>query len=77
MLFQRENPKGIDAGIHELQRDLYMQLIKYGWTDYDSFDRVYKNRKGDDKIPEAYVGKGEYKEVLYNDKKQATSFFFS
>ncbi len=76
MLFQREQPKGVDVGIHELQRDLFIELIKnFDWKDYDSFDRAYKNKRGEDKIPEAYIGKGEYKEVLYNDKKAVTSFF--
>ncbi len=68
MLFQRDCPKGIDTGIHELQRDLFIELTKRGWERYDSYDRVYKNKRGEDKIPEAYVGKGEYEEVLFNDK---------
>ncbi len=75
MLFQRDCPKGIDFGIHEFQRDLFVELTKRGWINYDSYDRVYKNKRGDEKIPEAYVGKGDYEEVLFNDKKTVTSFF--
>ena len=76
MLFQRENPQGIDFAIHDLQRELFIELIKnFDWRDYDSYDRAYKNSRGSDVIPEVYIGKGEYKEVLYNDKKAITSFF--
>lgn len=76
MLYQRENPKGIDFAIHDLQRELFIELIKkFDWRNYDSYDRVYKNSKGKDVIPEAYVGNGDYKEVLYNDKVAITSFF--
>jgi hypothetical protein len=76
-LFQRENPKGIDQGIDILQRDLFIELVKQGWTSYDSYDRAYRNTRGSDKIPEIYIGNNEYLEVLMNDKRTATSFFLS
>lgn len=77
-LFHRHDPKGIDYGIHELQKELFIELTKdAGWKDYDSYDRAYKNNKGSDKIPEVYIGKGEYKEVLYTDKETVTSFFLT
>ena len=76
-LFQRENPKGIDAGIDILQRDLFVELVKQGWKNYDSYDRAYRNTKGADKIPEVYVGNNEYKEVLMDDRLIASSFFLT
>lgn len=77
MLYQRANPKGVDFAIHELQRDLFSELVKLGWKEHDSYDRVYRNKKGDDKIPEAYIGNGEYTEVLLNDGETVTSFFLT
>ena len=77
MLHKRKNPKGIDVGIVEVQRDLFVELIKQGWTNYESYDRAYRNRKGDDKIPEVYTSKGEYIEALINDKVTVSSFFLS
>ena len=77
MLFQRPDPKGIDFGIQKLQSDLFIELVKKGWADYDSYDRAYRNKKGDDKIPEAYLKNGNYKEMLFNDEETVTSFFLS
>ena len=76
-LFQRDCPQGIDAGIDILQKDLFIALVKSNWTDYDSYDRAYRNIRGSDKIPEVYKGKGEYKEVLINDNETVTSFFLT
>jgi len=77
MLFHRDDPKGIDLGIIEVQKELFIELSNRGWINYDSFDRAYRNKKGADKIPEVYTGKGEYKEVLIDDKKTVTSFFLA
>jgi len=77
MLFQRTCPKGIDFGIHILQKELFIELTKLGWADYDSYDRAYRNKKGDDKLPEVYLKDGEYREVLFNDKETVTSFFLA
>ncbi len=77
-LFRRCDPDGVDKVIDSLQRDLFVELEKnFGWTKYDSYDRVYRNKKGSDIIPEAYIGKGEYVEVLLNDKINVTSFFLA
>src|ERR1035437_4055970 len=76
-LIHRHDPKGIDVGIIEVQKELFIELTNRGWTSYDSFDRAYRNKKGADKIPEVYTDNGEYKEVLINDTKTATSFFLA
>lgn len=76
MLVQRQDPKGIDYGISILQNDLFIELIKRGWKDYDSYDRAYRNKKGDDKLPEVFC-KGDYKEVLFNDNETVTSFILA
>jgi hypothetical protein len=51
--------------------------VKFGWRDYSSYPRAYRNRKDQDTIPEVYTEKGEYKDVLFDDKQAATSFFLS
>lgn len=77
MLHKRLDPKGIDFGIVELQRDLFIELTKRGWSDYESYDRAYRNKRGDDKIPEVYTVNNEYIECLITDKETVTSFFLS
>lgn len=77
-LISKECPVGLDAVIQVLQRDLFIDLTKrFGWRDYDSFPRIYLNKRGNDTIPETYLNSGEYKEVLFNDKKTANSFFLA
>ena len=77
MLFKRHEPKGIDFGIDLLQKDLFSELVKLSWRDYDSYDRAYRNKKGSDVFPEVYIGKGNYREVLFNNKETVTSFFLT
>lgn len=76
MLVEKNCPVGVDAVISKMQRDLFIELTKnFGWKNYESYHRAYKNKKGDDLLPEAYTEKGEYKEVLFDDTKTVTSFF--
>ena len=75
-LIQKINAVGIDAQIQNLQSYLYTELTDVeGWTNYESYERAYKNKKNDSTIPEIYIG--EYLEVLFNDKFSATSFFLT
>lgn len=77
-LIHRGNPRGIDIIIDRLQRDLFIELSnRFCWKGYTSYDRVYRNRKEKDTLPEYYIGDGDYKEVLFNDRKTVTSFFLS
>lgn len=77
-LVHKENPVGVDAVIDKLQRDLFIELtVRFGWRDYDSYPRAYRNRKEGDTIPEVYTSNGDYKEVLFNDKETVTSFFLT
>lgn len=73
MKYTFENPKGIDYAIQNVQNYLDRYL---GWDNIDIYGRVYKNLSKDGNVfPEAYIGKGEHREVLTNDKKDATIFF--
>ncbi len=77
-LIVKNNPQGIDAVINQLQTDLYNQLTnKFGWSNYESYHRAYRNAKGGDKLPEVYIGADDYKEVLFDDKFTVTSFFLA
>jgi hypothetical protein len=81
MLILKENPVGVDVAIQALQVHLHKQLvIKWGLTGaddpaYQSYGRVYRNKKDNQYIAEAYVGNNEYKEVYWDDTLKAISFF--
>jgi hypothetical protein len=75
------NPVGIDAAIYNLQKAMYPKLKK-AWgivndVDYDSYGRIYRNKKDNQYIAEVYTGgaSGEYKEVYWDDKRSAISWF--
>ncbi|MDH6304615.1 hypothetical protein M2459_001350 [Parabacteroides sp. PF5-5] len=78
MLYVKENPTGIDKPIQKLQNRIWSGLLK-AWgiaeSDYNSFCRVYINRKDGGYIPEFYMGRNEYRETFFDDKVYATSFF--
>lgn len=68
------NPIGIDYPIQEIQKIFIDEL----WADYKTqFNhRVFKNRdRNGNSIPEIYVKNSEYKEVLFNDRVDAISWF--
>lgn len=74
MNYTYENTKGIDTDIQEIQTYLHEQLQ---WGSVNSYGRVFKNNLKGKKaiVPEAYIGKGEYKDVLTDDKVNALFFF--
>jgi hypothetical protein len=65
-------PIGVDYYIDKLQRYLYSNLA---WSNYESYHRGYRNPKEDNFIPEVYVGEDQYKEVFFDDRFSATSYF--
>lgn len=75
-LVTKISPVGIDKAIDRIQRNLFSYLTTTaGWTNYESYPRAYKNPKGNDTIPEVYVGNNDYQEVFFDDKFNVTSFF--
>lgn len=76
-LVKKTLPVGIDIVIDGLQEELYTGLTAKGWTDYESYPRTYKNETKEGLIPETYTDKGEYKEVYFDDKFNATSFWIA
>jgi hypothetical protein len=77
MLVVKDSPIGVDKAIQQKQVMLYKQLEKAGWSEYDGYGRAYRNRTPDRGfIAEAFVGGGEYKEIFWDDRLNAISFFF-
>jgi len=75
-LVQKISPVGIDKTIDTVQVGLYNYLTTTAlWSLYESYHRAYKNPLGENTIPEAYTIDNEYKEVLFDDKFNVTSFF--
>lgn len=77
LLIRKKCPEGIDVVIDKIQSDLFTQLIKYGWRDYRSYHRAYKNKNQKSVVPEVYDQRGEYIEVLFDDTFAVTSFFLA
>lgn len=76
------NPAGIDLPIQRLQTDLYNELLEelgpFGVDEdaYEAFGRIYRNPNSQGGYtPEWYVSKGEYREVLIDDRCTMQSFF--
>lgn len=73
---RKKNPVGLDLVIDKRQWQLFKILeLCDGWRNYDSWARAYRNRKGDELLPEVVIGNGEYREVLFDDKETVNSFF--
>lgn len=76
---RKVDPVGIDTAIDSIQLNVFNYLTNIaGWTEYESYPRAYKNKKGKDIIPEISItDQEEYLEVLYDDKFNVTSFFLT
>jgi hypothetical protein len=78
MLRQRTAPIGIDFYISELQNKLHTNLLSTWDIDtslYECYDRCYRNKKDDGYIAEFFTGGKDYKEVYWDDRLAAVSFF--
>ena len=73
MLHLKDKPTGIDISIQRFQSFLHKKLSAK-WGDFECYGRAYRNQKGNGYIPEIYDG-GNYKEVFFDDKISALSFF--
>lgn len=70
----KTNPVGLDDLINDFQVFIYDKL---GLPNWESYPRVYLNPNARGRLPEKYETNGEYKEVLYSDKFNMTSFFLA
>lgn len=83
MLFSKNSPVGLDWYIQQLQTKLHSSL-RTAWgtggellttTEYECYGRCYRNKKDDGYVAEVYTTGNDYKEVYWNDKLSAISFF--
>lgn len=76
MLIEKNNAIGVDFEINKIQNKVYNYLTNVkGYTNYDSFPRVYINEHKGNTLPEFSLNTKDYREVLFSDKKTLTSFF--
>lgn len=67
---------GVDIVIRKLQIGLYAHLeSNWNSSNIDGYGRIYRNPKNDRIIPEFYIKKGEYREVLMSDMVNSIFFF--
>lgn len=71
-IISKNNPVGIDLVIDRLQNLIYNNV---SWVNYESYSRAYKNETNGNLIWEVFTGGVDYKDVLFDDKFSATSFF--
>ena len=74
-LVLKNNAIGVDKVIDYIQKNVYGYLTDIGWTNYESYHRVYLNETNEGRTAEVYTSNNEYSEVLFNDNFTATSFF--
>lgn len=66
MNYLKTDPIGIDYFINRIQDRIYDPLVTK-WGEFDSFGRVYKKTSKSGVSLERYVGKGQYKKVLFSE----------
>jgi len=71
-VYAKTNPIGIDKKLLKIQN----KLSELTWDNFDVYGKLYINQKNGEKIAEAFVGDGEYREVLIDDTKTAVFGFF-
>lgn len=71
-VYAKENPVGLDKKLYKLQ----LKINEIGWDNIDVYGKFYINERNEQNIAEAYVGNGEYREVLVDDRKTAVFGFF-
>ena len=81
MLIVRTDPTGLDWYVQKLQTKIHNYLVgASGWNlsdpnKYEAYGRCYRNKAADGYIAEVYKSGSEYKEVYWNDRLTAISFF--
>jgi len=84
-LILKTSPVGIDTVINNINNLVFTELDWVSTGDspvnYNAYHRALKNPKNGGLIPEVYqletdTSFGEYSEVLYNDRLDASSFFY-
>jgi hypothetical protein len=78
MVKRNSNPYGLDEAIDAMQLKLYAALITYPtWVNYESYPRAEKIKDGQEVLPKVCLDGKNYTEVLFDDRKNATSFYLA
>lgn len=80
MLLTKTTPVGIDVPVQKFQQWLHEKLVaKWNLSGDDTvwrcYGRCYRNQTTDGYVAENYEGSGKYKEVYWDSKLTAISFF--
>jgi len=76
VIYLKTSPKGIDIRIQSMQQYLYDKLVSIYSCEINAYGRVYKEKNDNSIKPLYYVGNGNYKELLINNKIKGLHFFF-
>jgi len=68
----KTNPVGLDKSLLKIQN----KIDDIGWENIEVYGHLYVIEKDNRKFAGAYVGNGDYEDVLLNDKKNAVFGFF-
>jgi hypothetical protein len=71
-VYSKDNPVGLDAKLLKIQN----YIDELDWNDFDVYGQLFINERNGEKIAEAHVGGGEYREVLIDDRRTAVFGFF-
>lgn len=71
MIYAKEQPIGIDKQIYRFQQ----KISSIGWDNMAVYGKLYVTKRKNEKIAEAYIGNGEYKEVFIDDRHSAVFGF--
>jgi len=75
-LYLKDNPRGIDKVVNDLNLSAYNALIDSGWTNYSAYHRAYKNETQEGLLAEVFdIDSKDYSEVFFDDRLNASSFF--
>jgi len=76
MLYTKTNPVGIDLQIQRAQTYLHDKLVTAFDCDIGAYGRAYSDKDNNSIKPRAYIGNGEYRELLTDDTINGLHFFF-
>lgn len=81
-LNEKNTPVGLDLEMHKIQTLVYTYLttnscVKGDYSNYESYNRVYKNETKDGVVAETFLTGNDYKDVFLNDNVGVSSFFIA
>lgn len=75
-IYLKTTPVGIDKQIQRMQQYLYDKIVANWGCEVEAYGRAYVDTDKESVKPKAYIGNGEYKELLTDDIIKGVHFFF-